>query len=115
MEIDPKIRYAVIYDGKIHSSFRDGILGHYKQEEIESSLYEAHERWGYEEKLSFRVGDPRFTMAQYSKENRIIFPLSNTAVILVTTELDVSVTKLVDEIIKIRHDLEYSISGFYTR
>jgi len=41
-------------------------------------------------------------MAQYGKVNRIIIPLGQEGVILVTTELDVDVNKLVDSIIEIR-------------
>ena len=41
-------------------------------------------------------------MAQYGKVNRITIPLGQEGVILVTTELDVDVKKLVDSIIEIR-------------
>jgi hypothetical protein len=115
MELDPKIKYVVVYDGKIHSTFRDDILGYYKQEEIESLLSEAKKIWGFDEKGGFRIGEPRFTLAEYSKENRITFPLSKKAIILVKTELGVYVNRLVDKIIEIDHDLEYNFSGFSTR
>jgi len=41
-------------------------------------------------------------MAQYGKVIRITIPLGNGGVILVTTELDVDVNKIVEEIIEIR-------------
>ena len=115
LELDQNIRYVAIFDGKIHAKFREGIQGYFKQEEIESSLSEAQKRWEYRKKMSMKIGAPRFAMAQYGKVNRITFPLGNDAVILVTTELDVYVNKLVDKIIETRHDLEYKIFGFATR
>jgi len=54
-------------------------------------------------------------MTQYAKVNRITFPLDNEAIILVTTELDVDINKLVDRIIEIRHPLNSKVNGFYTR
>ena len=115
LNLDQKIRYVAIYDGKIHAKFQDGVQGYFKQEEIESSLSEAQKRWDYRKKLSFKIGEPRYAMAGYGKVNRITFPLGDDAVILVTTELDVYVNKLVDEVIEIRHNLEHNIIGFSTR
>jgi hypothetical protein len=115
LELDQNIRYVAIFDGKIQAKFREGIQGYFKQEEIESSLSEAQKRWDYRKKMSFRIGEPRFAMAEYGKVNRITFPLGNEAVILVTTELDIYVNKLVDKIIQVRHNLEYAVSGFFSR
>ena len=113
--LDPKIRYVVIFDGKIHSKFKEGIVGFYKQKEIESSLTEARNRWGLKEKIRFKIGEPRFSMAEYGKTNRITFPLSNDAVLLLSTDLDVYVNQLVDTILKMHHELKYNISGFSRR
>jgi hypothetical protein len=116
LELDQNIRYVAIYDGKIHSKFREGIQGYFKQEEIESSLSEAQKRWEYRKKLSFKIGAPRFAMAQYTKVNRITFPLGNDAVILVTTELGIDIEKLVDRIIEISNPNNNDLlNGFYTR
>ena len=115
LDLDQKIRYVAIYDGKIHSKFRDGIQGYFKQGEIELSLSEAQKRWDFRKKMSFRIGEPRFAMAEYGKVNRITFPLGDDAVILVTTEVDVYVNKLVDKIIEIRHNLENNVYGFASR
>ena len=52
--------------------------------------------------MSFKIGSPKFAMAQYGKVNRITIPLGQEGVILVTTELAVDVKKLVDSIIEIR-------------
>ena len=67
-------------------------------------------------KLSIKIGAPRFAMAQYTKVNRITFPLGNDAVILVTTELGIDIEKLVDRIIEISNPNNNNLlAGFYTR
>ncbi len=116
MNLDDKIRYVAIYDGEYYAKFRDGIIGYFKEEEIRSSLSEAQHRWAFRKKLSFKIGAPKFAMAEYAKVNRITFPLGNEAVILVTTELGINISKLVDDIIEIRNPLNnHLLNGFYTR
>jgi len=115
LKLDKNIRYVAIYDGQLSAKFKEGIQGYFKEEEIKSSLSEAQKRWAFRKKLSFKIGEPKFAMAEYAKVNRITFPLNNDGIILVTTELGVDVSKLVDKIIEIRNSLNNNVSGFYTR
>ncbi len=115
LKLDENIRYVAIYDGQYHAKLRDGIQRYFTDEEIKSSLSEAQNRWAFRKKISLKIGAPIFAMAQYAKVNRITFPLGNEAVILVTTELDVDIDKLVDEIIEIRYPLNNKVTGHYTR
>jgi len=115
LKLDENIRYVAIYDGQYHAKLRDGIQRYFTDEEIKSSLSEAQNRWGFRKKISLKIGAPIFAMAQYAKVNRITFPLGNEAVILVTTELGIDVSKLVDKVIEIRNSLNNNVSGFYTR
>ncbi len=115
MKLDGNIRFAAIYNGQYHAKLRDGIERYFTDEEIKSSLSEAQNRWAFRKKMSFKIGAPIFAMTKYAKVNRITFPLDNEAIILVTTELDVDINKLVDRIIEIRHPLNNKINGFYTR
>ena len=102
LAIDEHIRFVAIYDSKFHAKFRNGIEGYFKENEIKSSLSEAQNRWSFRKKMSFKIGEPKFAMAQYGKVNRITVPLDNEGVILVTSELDVDINKLVDGIIEVR-------------
>ena len=116
LKLDKNIRFAAIYDGEYHAKLRDGIQRFFTDEEIKSSLTEAQNRWSFRKKMSFKIGEPKFAMAEYAKVNRITFPLGNEAVILVTTELGVDVSKLVDKVIEIRYSLNKDLlDGFYTR
>jgi len=102
MKLDKNIRYAAIYDGHLNAKFRNGIQGYFKEEEIKSSMSEALDRWSSRKKMSFKIGEPKFAMAQYGSVIRITISCRNEGVILVTTELDVDVNELVDKIIGIR-------------
>jgi len=116
LNLDENIRYVAIYDGEYHAKFREGVQGYFKEEEIKSSLSEAQNRWASRKKLSFKIGEPKFAMAQYAKVNRITFPLGNEGVILLTTELGIDISNLVDRVLEIRYAINKALlSGFYTR
>lgn len=102
MKLDPSIRLVAIYDGRFKAKFRDGIQRYLEDEEIKSSLSEAQSRWDSRKKLSFKIGEPKFAMAQYGKVNRITIPLEDDGVILLTTELDVNINELTDKVIETR-------------
>ena len=102
MKLDPNIRLVAIYDGRFKAKFRDGIQSYLEDEEIKSSLSEAQSRWDSRKKLSFKIGEPKFSMAQYGKVNRITIPLEDDGVILLTTELDVDINELTDKVIETR-------------
>ena len=102
LRLDHNIRFVAIHDGQFKAKYRTETVGYFEDEEIKSSLSEAQNRWDSRKKLSFKIGDPKFAMAQYGKINRITIPLGNEGVILVTTELGVDIDKLVDGIIDAR-------------
>jgi hypothetical protein len=102
LKLDQNIRLTAIHDGQFKAKYQKGVDWYFNREEIKSSLIEAQNRWDLRKKMSFKIGAPKFAMAQYGKVIRITIPLGNEGVILVTTELDVDVNKLVEEIIEIR-------------
>ena len=113
--LDQKIRYVAIYDGKYHAKFKDELLGFFKEEEIKLSFSESKKKWITRKQMGLKVGEPRFTLAQFGKINRIVFPIGKDGVVVVTTDLYIDVNKLVDNIAEIRGDLEYNLPGFFYR
>ena len=101
MEFDPKIRLVATYDGRFRAKLRVGLKRNFEDEEIKSSMVEAQNRWIFRKKMSLKIGEPKFAMAQYGKINRITIPLDD-GVILLTTELDVDINKLTDKVIETR-------------
>ena len=102
MKLDPNIRMVATYDGLFRAKVRDGIQKLCGDEEIKSSLSEAQNRWASRKKMSFKIGEPKFAMAQYGKINRITIPLGDDGVILLTTELGVDINELTDKVIETR-------------
>jgi hypothetical protein len=102
LKLDENIRFVAIFDGQLNAKFGNGIQGYFKEEEIKFSMSEALDRWVSRKKMSFKIGEPKFAMAQYGRINRITISCGNEGVILVTTELDVDINELVDKIIGIR-------------
>ena len=102
LKLDQNIRLTAIHDGRFKAKYQNGIDGYFDKEEIKSSLIEAQNRWDLRKKMSFKIGEPKFAMAQYGRVNRITISCGNEGVILVTTELGMDVNKLVEEIIEIR-------------
>ena len=102
MKLDPNIRMVATYDGLFKAKIKDGIQKMFGDEEIKSSLSEAQNRWAFRKKMSFKIGEPKFAMAQYGKINRITIPLGDDGVILLTTELGVDINELTDKVIETR-------------
>ncbi len=116
LKLDQNIRLTAIHDGQFKAKYQNGVDRYFKEEEIKSLLNEAQDRWDFRKKSSFKIGSPKFAMAQYGKVNRITIPLGKEGVILVTAELAVDVKKLVDLIIEIRNSFNKDLlAGFYTR
>ena len=113
--LDQKIRYVAIYDGKYHAKFKDELLGFFKEKEIKLSFYEAKKNWTARKQMGLKVGEPRFTMVQHGKINRIVFPFGKDGVVVVTTELYIDVNKLVDNIEEIHQSFEFNLPGFFYR
>ena len=102
MKLDPHIRLVASYDGQFRAKLREGVQEDFPDEEIRSSMIEAQNRWDFRKKQSFKIGEPKFAMAQYDKVNRITIPLNDGGVILLTTELDVDINELTDKVIETR-------------
>ena len=102
LDVDEKVRFAAIHDGQFKGKYQKGVNGYSTDDEIKLTLSEAHQRWDSRQKESFRLGEPKFAMAQYEKINRITMPLRNKGIILITTEIDADIKKIIDEIIEIR-------------
>ena len=115
LALDPKIIHVAIYDGRYHAKFKNETSGFFKEEEIKTSFSHAKNQWTCRKNIGCKIGEPRFTMSQYGKINRITFPISKECVIVVTTELHLDVNKFVDNIVDVRRAFEFSLPGFFYR
>lgn len=104
LECDKKIRYVGVYDyGELYDKMRQGLKSHLTREETEMSLSQAVYRWSTRKKTSEKIGKPIFALAKYEKIYRITIPIGGAGLILITTELDADVNKIVDKILEIKN------------
>jgi len=104
LECDKKIRYVGVYDyGELYDKMRSGLKNHLSREETELSLSQAIYRWSTRKKTAEKIGKPIFALAKYEKIYRVTVPVSGAGLILISTELDADVIKIVDKILKIKN------------
>ncbi|HJJ21987.1 MAG: hypothetical protein MT334_05080 [Candidatus Nitrosopumilus limneticus] len=105
LESNEKIRYAAVYDyGELVDKIRPGITSYLSREETETSLSQAIYRWSTRKKTANKIGVPIFALAKYEKIYRITIPIGGAGLILITTELDADVNKIVDKVLEIRDE-----------
>ncbi len=104
LECDKKIRYVGAYDyGELYDKMRPGLKSHLSKEETELSLSQAVYRWSTRKKTVGKIGKAIFALAKYDKIYRVTIPIGGAGVILITTELDADIIKIVDKILKIKN------------
>jgi len=100
---DDKIRFVSLYDdGNFFHKMRKGKKSYLTQEETQNSLAQAQYRWASRKKLAPKIGDPHYGMAKYGKIFRFTIPVGTAGLILVSTELDISIDNIVTKVCDIR-------------
>lgn len=56
-------------------------------------------RWGLRNALAPKIGKGKYSMAEYEKLKRITFPLEESDLLLVTTEVDADHKKIINNIL----------------
>ena len=107
LNISETVRYVGIYDyGELHDKTRKGLQSYLTREETETSLSQAVYRWSTRKKISDKIGKPVFAMAKYEKIYRITVPIGGAGLILISTELNASISDIIDKILKIILEFE---------
>ena len=103
LECDKKIRYVGVYDyGELYDKMKPGLKSHLSREETELTLSQAIYRWSTRKKTAEKIGNPIFALAKYEKIYRITIPIGGAGLILISTELDADVIKIVDKVLEIK-------------
>ncbi len=105
MGVDRKIRFAGVCDetGEIkYGGQREGVANLLAPEESKKSLLQAMARWGLRNALSPKIGKGKYAMAEYEKIKRMTFPLDESHLLLVTTEVDTDHAKIVNNVLQLK-------------
>ena len=109
MKIDPKIRFATIFDTNgnvMHTGHREGVQNLLTPEESKRSLEQAAAAWKSRHELEPKLGKGRYVLAVYEKLKRITLPLDNEHLVYVTTAPDADHKKIIDSLLTLKLSLE---------
>ncbi len=99
--IDPKIRFVGVYhkDGELlNGGMRGGLEPYLPREERARSTRHTIMRWETRKILFPFIGEGKYSMTEYEKIKRMTFPLSESALLLITTEISANHNFIIDKI-----------------
>lgn len=114
MAIDPKIRFATIFDmsGKVvHSGHREGVKNLLSPEESKKSLQQAINAWKSRNTFAEKIGKGKYVLAVYERIKRITVPLDDEHLLYITTEVNADHEKIINKTLRLKHDMLHNPQG----
>ena len=114
MKIDPKIRFATIFDvdGKIlYSAHREGVTNLLSLEENKKSLDQAVNAWKARNEFADKLGKGKYVLAVYQKIKRITMPLDDEHFLYITTEANANHDHIIEKALKLKQDALHAPDG----
>ena len=114
MRIDPKIRFATIFDvnGKIlYSAHRQGVTNLLSPEENKKSLELAVSAWKARSEFTPKIGKGNYVLASYEKIKRITIPLDDEHLLYITMETSANHDKIIEKALKLKQDALHAPEG----
>jgi len=106
-QIDPKIRYAAVYNfwaERMAGGMRDGLKSHLSEKLTINSVNQALLRWKSRKTTEEWIGKTKYAMAEYEKIKRFTFYFNENELLLVSTEPDVNHEFIIRSIKKLTAD-----------
>jgi len=101
--IEPQIRGVLVYhfNGELLAGgMRSGVESHMPPGELAKSTLNTILRWKTEELLYPFLGKGRYSMTEYEKMKRITFPLDESILLIVGTEVEVDHNVIINKILQ---------------
>ena len=102
----PKIRFIGICNknGKTeYGGMRPGIVSRLKEHEREKSVRLAWKRWKIRRKFADKIGKGLYVMAVYEEMKRIVIPIDDNYLFLMTAELESNHGEIIDHALKLKN------------
>ncbi len=115
MALDPKIRFATIFDmsGNIMiSGNRKGITNLLTPEESQKSLQLAINAWKSRNEVSDKIGRGKYALVEYEKIKRITMPIDQDHILYVTTDVEADHAPIIYRALRLKYDMLHSPEGF---
>jgi len=109
MDIDPKIRFATIFDTSgnvMFSEHRKGVENLLSSDESKSSLQFAINAWKSRNEVSDKIGKGKYALVEYEKIKRITMPLDAEHILYITTDVEADHAPIIYRALRIKQ--EYS-------
>jgi len=109
LKLDSRVRFAGVYstvNGNIWYKMQDGINKIFDDEQTKDSMVHGYMRWKNRMHAADLIGIPIFTMTKYPKINRITLPCGSTALIMISTQVELDPSQIVDDVCKLREKFE---------
>jgi hypothetical protein len=107
MAIDPKIRFASIFDmsGQVlFSAHREGIKNLLSPDESQKSLQLAINAWKSRNEVSDKIGKGKYALVEYEKLKRITMPLDSDHILYITTDVEADHAPIIYRALRLKQD-----------
>ncbi len=114
MGIDPKIRFATVFDmsGKVlFSAHREGVENLLSSEESQKSLQLAINAWKSRNEVSDKIGKGKYALVEYEKLKRITMPLDSEHILYITTDVEADHAPIIYRALRLKNDALHSPEG----
>ncbi len=104
LEINPKIRFAVVYDSwakRVAGGLRNGLQDLLSERAEKELVNLATLNWKSHKDMSKSLGKTIYTLAEYDKVKRFSFYLGEDHLLLLSAEKDADTNEVVDKVIKL--------------
>ena len=112
--IDPKIRFATIFDmngNVLFSVHREGVKSLLTPEESQRSLQLAIKAWISRNEVSDKIGKGKYALVEYEKLKRITLPLDSENILYITTDVEADHAKIITKALRLKYDALHSTEG----
>ena len=102
--IDPKIRFATIFDmngNVLFSVHREGVQNLLSPEESQKSLQSAINAWISRNEVSDKIGKGKYALVEYEKLKRITLPLDSEHILYITTDVEANHASIITQGVEI--------------
>ena len=114
MRIDPKIRFATIFDMNgdiVYSGHREGVTNLLSPDENKKSLDQAVVAWKGRNEYAAKIGKGRYVLAVYEKIKRITMSLDDEHLLYITTEASANHETIIEKALKLKQDALHAPEG----
>jgi len=75
-------------------------------DELKMMYYYVSQRWQTRKNIEHKLGNTKYAMAEYGELKRIIFPINEKYMLLITTEISTDHANVIDKVLELIRDIK---------